>query len=91
MGVRRRKTLKWIPNELLERVSALSRQKGFSENEVLRHALAVGLEILEKERDLLEEIEEIKKRLNRLEEGGITVHRREVVKDPFIEKLVEEV
>ena len=84
----RRKTLKWIPNELLERVRRLSEERGYSENEILRRALFLGIEILEKERDIMKELEEIKERLKKLEEGKVRA-KKEV--DPFIEKLVEEV
>lgn len=92
MGVKRKKTLKWIPNELLERARRLSESKGFNENEVIRRALALGLEVLEREGDILREIEELKRRIERLEQGGVVVREeRPIKRDPFIEKLVEDI
>jgi len=88
MGVKRKKTLKWIPNELIEKARHVASKKHMHENEVIRMALGIGLEILEKEKGLLEEVENLKRRVEALErtnaEGGKTGMR-----DPFIEKLVE--
>ena len=82
------RTLKWIPNDLLERVRVLAQERGFSENEMLRRALFLGIELLEREKDLLKEIEEIKERLRKLEEGAGKVGEVKRL-DPFIENLVE--
>ena len=83
----RKRTLKWIPNEFLERIRKLSKERGYSENELLRRALFLGIELLERERDVLKELEEIRERLRNLEEGAVGVKKT----DPFIEKLVEEI
>ena len=90
MGVKRKKTLKWIPNELLERVRRLSESRGCGENEMLRHALLLGIEVLEKEKNILEEIREIKERLRKLEEGTVLPAERKKG-DKKKKKLVEDV
>jgi len=90
MGVRRKKVLKWIPDELVEKARRMAISRGLDENQVIRQALYLGLSILEEERNILEEIREIKERLRKLEEGCVSAPQR-VSPDPFIEKLVEEV
>lgn len=88
MGVKRRKKLKWIDESFIHRAKKIGEKRGLSENEVLKMALHFGMEFLEREIDVFEEIRKIKEEIEKLK--GREDKKKSKV-DPFIERLVEEV